>query len=123
MRAPRAFSSGNSAMTSGSGSSQSARPSAVAHRLSQASIAVVNAVAITVLPHRRSSPPTLTLPRRRCQPDPGAELKALYYGHSRVRGMLVRNWRWMRQVGSRKVAAIQPNRRRPCRKRPTFSRS
>jgi len=47
--APRAFSSGKSAMTSGSGSSPSARPSAVAHRLSQASIAAVNAVAIRVL--------------------------------------------------------------------------
>src|ERR1700730_18219830 len=55
VRAPRAFSSGRSAMTSGSGSSQSARPSAVAHRLSQASIAVPNAVAITILPHRRLS--------------------------------------------------------------------
>jgi hypothetical protein len=40
--------------------------------LSQASIAVVNAVAITLLPHRRLSPPTLTPPRRRYQPDPAA---------------------------------------------------
>src|ERR1700730_16874447 len=57
VRAPRAFSSGNSAMTSSSGSSQSARPPAVAHRLSQASIAVVTTVAIPLLPHRRLSPP------------------------------------------------------------------
>jgi hypothetical protein len=60
VRAPRAFSSGKSAITSGSGSRQSARPSAVAQRLSQASIAVVNATAITALPHRRLSAPTLT---------------------------------------------------------------
>src|SRR5206468_8853636 len=92
VRAPRAFSSGKSAITSGSGSSQSARPSAVAHRLSQASIAVVNAVAITTLlpPRRLSAHPNPAPPPLPAAPR--AELKALYYGHSRIRGVLVRNW-------------------------------
>src|SRR5207245_5378202 len=45
---------------------------AVAPPLVHASIAVVTAAAIALLPHASLSPPTLSLPRRRCQPAPAA---------------------------------------------------